>query len=536
MYSECLQFTEIPHTSRLFTDFVYSPDQVRRFLPQPPRSPEQWQQQVTLTRQHRSVHARTAEILERQNRAWGAAEPALSNAKRLGQGALAVVTGQQAGLFGGPAFAFYKALTAIRAAREFTRAGVDCVPVFWIASEDHDIQEINHVFLPSSSGPRRVTVPGEGVEGAPASSVRLGASILDALRAAGQVFGESEMVARLQAAYHPDATFASAFAYFVASIFSPFGLVLMDPSEPELHALAAPILTAAVEHSAELNQQVRERGRELEAAGYHQQVKVTSATAFLFSLENGSRTPIHRINGNFGAGAKEWTAGGLLELVGRELQRFSPNALLRSSVQDYLLPTALYVGGPAEIAYWAQSAPVQEKLLGRVTCIAHRFSATLVEPGEQRLMSRYELRLPDLFAGLERSREWLARRVIPGSLQKSFDSAAADLSTDLAVVSKELQALDPTLVASATRAASKMAYQLERLRGRAARAELRRNQEIARHADRLSFALYPNQQLQEREYPGAYYGARYGTGLLDELLRQIKLDCPHHQVISSLTS
>lgn len=530
MYSECLPFTAIPHTSALFRDFLYQFDRVTRFYPGPPNSPE-WILRQPGPPSDPELRRRVGDVLVRQNRGWSAGEATLTNAEKLASGARAVVTGQQVGLFGGPAFAVYKALTAIKVAQEFTRAGVECVPIFWLATEDHDFAEINHVTLPAASGLQNVTVSSVGTEGAPVGELLIGKGLEHALRVAGEVFGEGEALRSLRAAYTPGETFGNAFARFMAATFAPHGLVLIDPSDPELHAIAAPIYADAIARCTELNRDVQQRGKELESAGYDQQVKVTAATSFLFALENGVRTPVHRNGDGFEIGGAKISSAGLLRRVESSPHEFTPNALLRSSIQDYLLPTALYIGGPAELAYWAQAAPLQERLLGRVTPVAHRFSATIVEPASERLLKRYNIALPELLAGLDHTRELLARRVLPAELDAEFSRAAEDLRAHVAVLSHRFEHLDRTLVDAAQRASRKMQYQLERLRGRAARAELRRNEEISRHAERLSTALFPNKGLQERTYPGAYFLARYGDSLLSDLLEQVRIECPDHQVI-----
>lgn len=529
MYSECLPFTAIPHSTRLFTDFLYHFDRVQHFYPEPPRFPDWVRSHGPSIGTERA--SKVAEILVRQNRSFGSSEQAIRNAQRLGQGSRAVVTGQQVGLFGGPAYAIYKALTAVKYAQEFTHAGVDCVPVFWMATEDHDFAEIDHVALPAANQIQNVQVHGSGTEGGYVGPIPLGADVGQATSILAETVGESDLLRTLREVYQPGATFGSAFARLMASIFAPYGLVLMDPADPELHALSAPIYSSAIERSAELNRAVLQRDHELESAGYHQQVKVTSGTAFLFALEDGLRSPIQRNANTFYINGKPVSSEALLETARREPQRLTPNALLRACIQDYLLPTVLYIGGPAEVAYWAQSAPLQQQLLGRVTPIASRFSATLIEPALQRLLKKYGMALTDLFAGPEHTRERLASRALPRELQSYFADTRDDLAKQLAALQSHLEKLDRTLVDAAKHAGSKIQYQVERLRKRAARAELRRNEEIARHADRLSLALYPNKDLQERVYPGAYYVARYGPDLLAGLLDQVHLECPDHQVV-----
>src|SRR5262249_44518192 len=154
--------------------------------------------------------------------------------------------------------------------------------------------------------------------------------------------------------------------------------------DPELHRIAEPIYRAAIERAEELDDTLLARGKELESAGYHQQVKVTPSSSLLFALRDGARIPIHRrANGKenrFTIGNEELSQHELQAQISSAPQNFSPNVLLRPVVQDYLLPTLTYTGGSAEVAYFAQGAVVYERLLGRVTPIVPRFSATIVEP------------------------------------------------------------------------------------------------------------------------------------------------------------
>jgi uncharacterized protein YllA (UPF0747 family) len=196
------------------------------------------------------------------------------------------------------------------------------------------------------------------------------------------------------------------------------------------------------------------------------------------------------------------------------------------------LPTLAYTGGPAEIAYFAQAAVVYEKLLGRVTPILPRFSATLVDPKAQRLLERYQLAMPDMFSGPEKLRQTLATRTLPSDLQGRFAEAKAALDKSLGSIRESLARLDPTLVDAASNAGEKMKYQLTQLEARAARAEVQRNEVITRHADSLNWVLYPDKALQEREIGGLSFVARYGPGLLQSLYEAIHTDCHDHQVIN----
>ncbi len=538
MKSECLPFSQIPHTTHLFADFLSDHSKVQQFYPRSAYFNQWFRYEASSLRYDSERRQRVSAILERQNQSWSASGKALENIGRLRAGASAVVTGQQVGLFGGPLFSIFKALTAVKLADQATRAGVDCVPVFWLATEDHDLAEVNQVSIPGSDGAlQRLTAPSAGLPDAPVGTVRFGPEIGPVVESATGLLGDSEVAGLLREAYRSGETFGTAFARLFTRVFADWGVILLDASDPEFHQVAQPIYRAAIERAAELDEALLVRGRELEAAGYHQQVKVTPSSTLLFTVRNGARVPVHRgVNGNGNADflieEERISREELLRRVASAPQDFSGNALLRPVIQDYLLPTLAYTGGSAEVAYFAQVAVVYGALLGRVTPIIPRFSATVVEAKPKGLLERYGLRLPDLFHGPEALRERMAARTLPKELQSAFDQAEVSLEKSLAAIREGLARLDSTLVDSATNAASKMQHQLTQLRSRAARAELRQTEVLGRHADLLSNSLYPDKVLQEREIAGIYFVARHGAEFLRGLYDTIHTDCLDHQVIS----
>jgi bacillithiol biosynthesis cysteine-adding enzyme BshC len=536
--SECLPFSQIPHTTQLFTDFLSHNSKVQQFYPRSAYFNEWFKDEASNLAYDSGRRKRVSSILERQNQSWGASAKALENIARLRTGALAVVTGQQVGLFGGPLFAIFKALTAVKLADQATRAGIDCVPVFWLATEDHDLEEVNQVSIPGSDGSlQKLTAPIEGLAEAPVGRVRFNAEIQSVVDAAAGLLGTSEISDFLREAYRPGENFGSAFARLFALLFADWGVILLDPSDPEFHQISEPIYQAAIERAAELDEALLARGRALEAADYHQQVKVTPSSTLLFTLRNGARVPVQRrVTGQgtaeFVIEEEQVAEAELLKRVASSPQDFSANVLLRPVIQDYLLPTLAYTGGSAEVAYFAQVGVVYQALLGRVTPIVPRLSATIVEPKLKGLLERYGLSLPDLFQGPERLRELMASRTLPKELQSAFDQAEVSLEKSLAAIRDGLARLDSTLVDSATNAASKMQHQLTQLRARAARAELRQTEIVGRHAEVLCNLLYPDKTLQEREIAGGFFVARHGAELLRCVYDTIHIDCLDHQVIS----
>jgi bacillithiol biosynthesis cysteine-adding enzyme BshC len=530
--SHCLSFQQVPHSTRLFLDYLYHFDKVRRFFPHAPFSREWLKDEASRLHYDPARRERVATVLEHQNRAWGASQETLDNIARFRAGASAVVTGQQVALFGGPLFSIYKAVGAIKLATEFTHAGQDCVPVFWLATEDHDLAEVNHVTVLGADGSLiPFATEAQGPEDAPMSAVHFGPEIDSRAEEAARLLGDSDAVACLRESYRSGETLGNAFAKLFSRLFQHSGVILIDASDTELHSIAESVYRAAAVAAKDLDDALLERSRELESAGYHAQVKVTPSSTLLFATKNGSRVPVHRVNGNFTIAGEKLNSEELLRRIHKRPQEFSANVLLRPVVEDYLLPTVAYVGGPAEIAYFAQAAVVYEELLGRVTPILPRLSATLVEPRVQRLLERYGILLADTFRDPEHLRVMIAERALPGDVNASFDAATESLDRSLKELQASLERLDPTLVEASERAGSKIRYQLERLRERVARAQLRRSEETAVHATLLSNSLYPDKQPQERVIGAMSFLGRYGTQLLLTLYEAAQTGCPDHQVI-----
>lgn len=531
MIPDCISFKSIPHTTRIFSDFLsYSPE-IRRFFPTPPEAKHvaAFAQSVP---HERARQARVADVLEKQNRAWGAPEAVLRNLQRLREGAFAVVTGQQVGLFGGPLLALLKAASALALARQVEALGVECVPVFWLASEDHDLAEVNQALLLTPDfQPVPFKAPTRGLEGAPVAAIRFGEGMNSLLAQAAELLGDSLAAEYLRESYVEGETFSNAYAKLYAHIFGGHGLILLDPSDPELHGIAAPLFVDAVRRAAELDQAVLARNHELLASGYHEQVKVTGESTPLFALVDGARVPIHRANGQFAIGREVVPEDELQRRIQSAPENFSANVLLRPVLQDFLLPTLAYVGGPAEVAYFAQAAVLYEKLLGRITPVVARMSATLIEPRTEKLLTRYQVDLPELFHGECQLRDCLAARSLPAELKRDFERAEGAVAEVMQRVSTSLKTLDPTLVDAAARATRKMQYQVNRLQKRAGQAELRRTDIIARHAAQIENALYPNKTLQEREIGGLYFYAKYGPELIDRLVERAQDRCPEHKVL-----
>lgn len=528
--AQCLPLAELPHTSALFRNFAVDFAKVAEFFAHPPdtNGVNAAAREVHLANETRSA---VAAVLREQNASFGSSAEATQNIERLANGAVAVVTGQQVGLFGGPAFSFYKALTAIREAARLTKSGTDAVPVFWLATEDHDLAEINEAYLLGSHEFRRVALF-QREQAARVGHVKLGETVAEAVEHAGDLLtgpASDAVIRALRESYTAEETFGSAFGKLMARVLAGRGMILLDPLDARLHRLAAPVYQRALAERVELTRELLARGKSLEKRKYHQQVKIAERNTLLFVDVDGRREPIRERNGKLVAGAAQFSSDELQKLLHAQPERFSGNALLRPVVQDALLPTAAYVAGPAEVAYLAQSSVIYQRLLGRMPCVLPRAGFTLVEPHLARLLKKYGLDVRQMFAGSQRVRKKMELQFVPAGLAKRFDTGEKEIRTALDRLQSPLRKLDRTLEGALITAEEKMMYQYNKLRGKAGRARSTRDDVLARHLNAMCDALYPQSGLQERTLSLLPFVARHGMELLDEL--ESKADGRQHHVL-----
>src|SRR5579872_6307518 len=436
MSSSCVRQTELPHTSALFADVLYHPERTSSFYGHERHDVEAVRAAARKIDFPPQKRAAVVAALRAQNPSSAALEVLAE------PGTVAVVTGQQVGLFSGPAYTIYKALTAVKLAEALTASGIPAVPVFWLATEDHDFAEVNHTWVfDGAHRPAKIEMP-RAAGGQPAGAVSLAAPPIRELRAAlrGLPFGE-ETADLVEGCYRPGSTMGKAFGELLRTLCADFDILQIDPMLPAFRELAAPALRAAVEAAPEITARVLERNQALAAAGYHAQVHVEDHTSFVFLLEGGKRLALRRAGRDYVLNGRRFSAAELMDRAAS----LSPNALLRPVVQDSILPTAAYVGGPAEIAYLAQSNAIYRLLLGRMPVPMPRSTYTLLDERSQKLMVRYGLTLHDFFHGEEALRARIAARLIPPSLNASLGETVATIDGALGRLRHEMDGFDPTL-------------------------------------------------------------------------------------------
>ena len=514
MPSQCIRHTDLPGSSRLFADLIYHFDRVEQFYDHAPFELESYRKAAKFD----FPPARRAEIVKAL-REQNPDNPSLDVLAQ--EGTVAVVTGQQVGLFSGPAYTLYKALTAVRLAKYLTGQGITAVPVFWLATEDHDLVEINQAWgFGKSNTPVGFTSAAKNLKEGPVGGIAIPDPPLAALRESLEEFPFGAEIANLvERAYTPGATFGDAFRTLMGELLAPYNILFLDPMRPAIREVMSPLLAYAANLQPKLMAALTERNLELEAAGYHAQVHVDANTSLFFVLEDGRRVPLRK----FGADK--------LEDLKTRPEALSPNALLRPVMQDYMLPTVAYVGGPAELAYFAQSQVLYHALLGRMPVIVPRAFFTILDSRADKLLKRYSLALGDFHPGEQALKEKMAATLVPPALAGQVDNTKASVIRSVNELIAHLKGFDPSLAKSLGRSREKIVYQVENLGRKTARESLRRDERAGRNATELSGLLYPHKHLQERFYSILPLLAKHGPGLVETVYEAIQPSCPDHHLL-----
>ena len=533
--TECYPVAILPGLSRLFLEFAERREALTPFYAASAYSTGWMTSSPVLAPQHGE---QLCDLLQRQNRDFGATAPVFENIKRLRDGAGAVVTGQQVTLFGGPLFTILKAATAIRKAMDASIAGSPHVPIFWLATEDHDLAEADHVTLPDRHQLKTLRLSAHHPNAAPVGALTLDKNVEDLLAEAAAMLGPGPVVDLLAACYRPGQSLGQAFGQFISHLFAAQGLIVIDACSREYHALGGDVLRQAIERADELRVGLNERDQQLAAAGYHSQVLVPPLSSLLFLLDSqsGARVPLRRTpEGAWQAARQHYSTSELLSILDAEPERISPNALLRPVFQDCILPTSAYVGGPAEVAYFAQSQALYERILGRTTPVLPRLSATLIEPAIAGLLARHDVSLPDVIQSELKDPLELAQRLGARAIstigKRKLAAAGQALDTELSALATYMHSLDPGLGRAADVSSSKMRYQMNRMRRLAANYELQREHTLGRDAALIALNLFPNRHPQERILGAIWFLARYGEELPGLLVEQAGQQCPGHKAI-----
>lgn len=535
-------FDELPKQSRLFLQYQTDPLSLRRFYPSAVASHADIAENIpSVLENFTTDRSALCSALDEINREIEAGPAVFENIARLAeQDCVAVVTGQQAGLFTGPLYTIYKALSVVKAAECLRGRGFKAVPVFWAATEDHDFEEVSAALVPDrGSSIVRIASNVARKPDQPVGSIKLDSSIgstvdslFDALKPTEFT---NEMRGLVENAWTEGVSFGRAFSRMISALMSDYGLVVVDPLHPGLKRLAAPIYVQAVRRSREIVEALVARSNELVDNGFEAQVAVDEDYFPLFyHSDTGERLSLRRTaKGTFSTRRErlEFTLDELAALAEKEPARFSPGVMLRPAVQDFILPTICYFGGRAEIAYFAQNSEVYRILERPVPTILHRQSFTVVEARHCRTLERYGLRFADLFRGIEDLLPQIVDEHLDRSTALTFAEVEEIVNAQLNRLDRELTGIDPTLAENLATRRRKIIYHIGALQRKFRSAQLKRDETIHRQIGSMFGDLVPGGHLQERSINVTYFLNRYGRRFIDWIYDAVDLDDTGHRVI-----
>jgi len=534
----------LPQIPRLFADYIYHCPKVKHYYGgNCCLLDNSWEALYESLSSKGMARKEVAQVLQEQNKRWGAGQKAIDNIDLLEMSdTVAVLSGQQVGLLLNPLYTIYKALTAIKLAKELKdRFNWRVVPIFWMEAEDHDLLEVNSLnFINSQNRPIRLALEGPFGEGRrPVGELRLGEGIELLLGKLNSLMPDSEfkpeLWRKIVSFYNTEETFSSSFARLMSHLFRRYGLVIVDPSDKRLKALAGPLFARVVDNLADFSDILAHRNQKLLQAGYPLQVNLPDLprNACLFIKIEGEKYPLLKMDGGFSPRGREESYGReeLLQLLEKSPWLFVPNVVLRPLYQDSLFPTIAYVAGPSEVAYFAQLQPLYPLFKLPMPVIFPRGSFTIVEKKVKGVLDRYGLDFNHLLSGREEVVKRVIHRFETDPQDDPFPTIQQQMGASLNRLRDHFQQTDPTLIGALEKSWKKISHQLNRLAGRYRQARIQKHRVILQQIEKVFNNLFPYNQLQERVTNPFYYLFRYGEGFLHLAYKEIDLHRFDHKII-----
>lgn len=541
MKVECLDYRDLPGQNRLFLHYLYDSERAESLYSPGYTSLESLLRRAEALAGKPPSYPRDklAKLLSSFHRQLGTHPLALENIEKLRlPQALAVVTGQQLGLFGGPALAVYKAATAVRLAQILEQEGFKAVPVFWLASDDSDFQEVRTTtFFDRKGGPLRITYPGPSKN----SERMVGTLSLEAVSdCLGKLEHEgwqgefqAQVLERLRECYSPRRRFAEALGAWLADLFKDYGLVIFDSLHPAYKDELRSVFGVAIERRKEIITALQERAELLAAAGFDAQVQVKDSETLLFLIQGNRRFKLEYAGGQYllrdeGIPLSE---SRLRTRLDENAEQFAPNVLLRPILQDRLFPTVAYVGGAAEICYFGQVNAIR-RFWDMDIAIFPRAGITVVDRKAQRILGRYGLEVKEI---LRATPLQIAERILSRGdssyILEEFDALQLELEEKLTSLQSGLAAADPTVTEMLKGAEKKILYQVNKAKRRFITNYQTRAEHLDRHLNYLYSHLYPEGKLQERVINFNEFLMEEGEGFLGRLMEVVNPFCRGHQIV-----
>jgi bacillithiol biosynthesis cysteine-adding enzyme BshC len=529
----------LPWIRRLAADYAYDYARVAEFFADNPADPAAWPAAIARASGLPRQRQKLVELLQAQQRRRSAPAESMAAAAVLGDPrSVAIATGQQAGLFGGPLFTLLKALTAIRLAeRVRVEHHVPAVAVFWVDAEDHDWNEVKACGVLDADLRLQSISPGDpqGANRGPVARVHLDENITAALSALEAALPATEftsgLLEDLRRIYRPGAGMADAFSQWLERVLGSRGLVVFDASDPAAKPLAAELFAREVERAGDTSRRAAEAGEALVLRDYHAQVIPQEDGLALFAI-NDQREPIRKAGDQFAIGSRTEPASDLRQRVRLSPESFSPNVLLRPLVQDTIFPTVCYVAGPNELAYLAQLRRVYEAFSVPMPLVQQRSTATIVDGNAMRFLSRPDVRFESLRAQDEAALNALLIAQLPASVDASIDEARSTLDQRMEAVAREVAGVDATLEGASRSTLGRMQDDLKKLQAKIVQAAKRKDDTLRRQFRHAQAQSFPAGQPQERAIGFVYFLNKYGPAFVDRLLEVLPGDMGKHWVIT----
>jgi bacillithiol synthase len=534
-----IDLRQVPWLRPLAGDYAFNFNHVASLYAGDPVSPEAWRDVIQRVRQHPRSRHQIVRVLEAQQTRRGAPPAARAATQTLSDPrTVALVTGQQAGAFGGPLFTLLKAITAIQLAQRTARIhDTPAVAVFWVDAEDHDWNEVAAcTILDANFQPRTIAMPPlEGAGVLPIADLQLDARADGTLAELGSALAPTDftewVMSGLRAAYRPGIRMAEAFARWLETLLGPHGLIVFESSDRAAKPLVADLFKRELSAPGRTAALAASAGEALSARGHAPQVAPQPESAALFHLDGGRRA-IRRQDDAYLVGDESVTSEALAKEVTESPERFSPNVLLRPIVQDTLFPTVAYVAGPSELAYLGQLGGVYKQFGVPMPLMYPRATATLIDSATARFLTKHDLPLQQLQAQDESVLNHLLESQLPKSLEQAVKEAEEAAARSMQRVIDEMPTLDPTLVGAVRTVLGKMEHELRSLRSKMIHAAKKRDETLRRQFMRAKAQTFPLGHPQERTLGVVFFLNRYGPALVDRLLEELPLDLGHHWVLT----
>ncbi|UCE20217.1 MAG: bacillithiol biosynthesis cysteine-adding enzyme BshC [Gemmatimonadota bacterium] len=526
-------------TNKLFRDYLFNVQALKDFFAWNPYHPEECRKALEVVKGYSYPRKKLVEILRRQNKTFGCGEKTLANIDLLSADAtLAVITGQQAGLFTGPLLTIYKTLTTIKLAEQLQQNYEDkFVPVFWVVSDDHDFEEVNHIFCVSSDNDviRVEYTPRGDFDRCPVKSIPIDEHFESVLQKLEGHLPETDfkasIVEMVKMAYTDSRSFADGFSRLLTRLFQDYGLVLVDPLDQELMELTATIFKGEIENPTGSSNRALQVSEQLKERGYPQQINLRAGHLNLFIEIEGRRCSVSMGSNDFQAEGRSFTAKDFLDILQSSPEKISPNVVLRPVVRSSILPTAAYIGGPAEISYYAQLKGVFEFFGVPMPIVYPRVRVTLIESKVRRILEKHSVTPEEVFQDAHGVIRNIIEKSLPDTFQIVFHESKSGIDELFGKIRESVLPIDNSLDGLITRSRNRLAHDVDKIEKKAIQAKKKSEETVVQQIHKVRAHLFPQGMQQERILNILPFLILYGPHFIERLYEAIDVNNKHHQII-----